>query len=102
MNYVVRLANLAQAEAEEYLALIHSRSNDPIAAEAWWSGLLEALRTLQTMPARCAALQSMKPDQAVRRQLIYHSHRIIFRVEEATNTVIVLRIYHGSRRPLIP
>ena len=101
MAYAVRLADLAQAEAENYLAFIHSQSNDPIAAEEWWTGLLVVLRSLQTMPARCPGLKSAAPDGSIRRQLIYHSHRIIFRVDETAKTVFVLRIYHGSRRPLI-
>ncbi|MHB1699419.1 MAG: type II toxin-antitoxin system RelE/ParE family toxin [Acidobacteriaceae bacterium] len=107
MAYAVKLADLARNEALEYLAFILSRSNDPIAAEDWWAGLLQSLRSLRTPPTRCPALptaapHSTSPGKPVRRQLLYHSHRTVFRIDEATQTVFVLRIYHNSRRPLLP
>ncbi len=107
MAYAVKLADLARNEAQEYLAFILSRSNDPGAAEDWWAGLQEGLRSLRTLPTRCPALPTAAPHSTssgkpVRRQLLYHSHRIVFRIAEATKTVFVLRIYHGSRRPFIP
>ena len=36
------------------------------------------------------------------RQFHYHSHRAIFRIHENDRLTEVLRVYHGSRRPLDP
>ena len=106
MAYAVKLADLARNEAQEYLAFIRSRSNDPIAAEDWWAGLLQGLNSLRTLPTRCPTLPTAAPrstssGKPIRRQLLYHSHRIVFRIDEDTQTVLVLRIYHNSRRPLL-
>ena len=35
------------------------------------------------------------------RHLIYYSHRIIFRVEGERRRVVIYRVYHGSRKPLV-
>ncbi len=106
MAYAVKLADLARNEALKYLVFILSRSNDPVAAEDWWAGLQQSLNSLRTLPTRCPALPAAAPHNTtsgrpVRRQLLYHSHRIVFRIDEAAQTVFVLRIYHNSRRPLL-
>jgi plasmid stabilization system protein ParE len=61
---------------------------------------LDALFSLEQSPGR----GSMVIEAALRtrdlRQIIYHSHRIVFHLDEQCEVVRVLRIYHGSRRAL--
>jgi plasmid stabilization system protein ParE len=49
------------------------------------------------MPARCAVILEAQDFPYELRQLIFHSHRIIFQIVETRKTVVVLRVYHGSR-----
>ena len=98
MAFSVSVTAAALKDAEEYVVFIREQSNDGEAAEKWWNGLLLAIQSLETLPARCPHV----PEQAYFgpeiRQLIYASHRIIFRIR--SRDVLVLRIYHGARKKL--
>jgi plasmid stabilization system protein ParE len=62
-----------------------------------FEGLMSAIYSLETMPRRCAVIPEAEDFLYEYRQLIFHSHRIIFHIDEKRNAVIVLRVYHGSR-----
>ena len=69
-------------------------------ARKWKNGVIEAIKSLAEMPLRCALAQESQDVGVELRHLIYLSHRILFRVQEATKTVDVLRVYHSARAPL--
>ena len=98
MAFEVVITDAALAEAEEYVVFIRTGRSEPLAAEKWWDGLLEAVFSLENMPERCAVIPEREYFTQPVRHLVFFSHRIIFSVTE--NTVTILRIYHASRRPI--
>ena len=85
-------------EAEEYSRFIRSHSHDALPAKAWRAGLRASIATLQKLPERCPLIPEREEFPEPLHQLLYHSHRIIFRIDPGI--VRVLRIYHSALRPL--
>lgn len=98
MVFEIEITATALAEAEDYVLFIREKRRDPLGAERWWNGLLEAIYSLERLPRRCPVIPESDYFEGEVHHLIYFSHRIIFSV--AKRTVTVVRIYHGSRRPL--
>lgn len=96
MSYTVNVTPEAQAGIRESFRYILARS--PLNAERWLRGLYKTIDTLEQFPERCArARESDYLDEELR-QLLYKSHRIIFRVDKESATVSVLFVRHGKRR----
>jgi plasmid stabilization system protein ParE len=100
LPYRVRITDAALADARDYVRFIRDVKKEPAAAERWYRGLLEAVFSLEQLPARCPPIPEANEFPIELRHLIYHSHRITFSSGPAGTTVDVLRIYHGSRRRL--
>lgn len=97
-TYRVRFQPEAQREALEAADFI--AANSPANADKWFDGLVQVIESLRTMPQRCSRARESETLGVELRQYIYHSHRIIFRIEERTRTLRVLHIRHASRRAL--
>jgi hypothetical protein len=98
LDYEVKIAGPALAEAEAYIQYIQQQSHDDYAAQAWWDGLLEAILSLEVLPGRCSLIPERFRIKQELRHLLYASHRIIFRTQPGK--VTVLRIYHTAQSPL--
>jgi hypothetical protein len=55
---------------------------EPAAGNRSFRGLISAIFTLEELPLRCASIPESAELPLEVRQLLYHSHRILFRVEE--------------------
>ena len=97
MRYRVRINPAALADAEEYVSFIRDQKLEPLAAARWYDRLTEAILSLDTMPRRCPVILEQNSFKVELRNHYYHSHRIIFHIDEEVRTVHVLRIYHGAR-----
>jgi plasmid stabilization system protein ParE len=82
-------------EAAEYIA-----RNSLANAIEWFSGLDKAIDSLRVMPARCGLARESKTLGTDLRHYVYHSHRIIFRIEEDAAIVRVLHVRHAARSAL--
>jgi len=98
LAYRVEIAAGALRDAEEYYSFILSQSHDALPADAWWSGMLDAVYSLENLPTRCPRIPEQTASRVSLYQLIYASHRIIFRIDR--QVVRVARIYHSALRPL--
>lgn len=98
MEFSVEITQAALADAEEYVRFIREDRQDPMAAEQWWNGLVDQVLSLGALPRRCPIIPEQRYFDQEIRHLLYASHRIIFRIDE--DTVTILRIYHGARKPL--
>jgi plasmid stabilization system protein ParE len=98
LAYKVEITDAALAEAEEYVQFILKQSNDDQAALNWRDGLIEAITSLQNLPGRCPLVPEQRHFAVELHQLLYASHRIIFRIEPGLVTVV--RIYHAARKPI--
>lgn len=95
-RYRVEVTEPAYLEIEETENWIASDS--PVAAERWAAGLLEALRSLDTMPARCPLAPESQDHAEEIRQLIYGRYRALFTIRP--DRVVILHVRHGARLPL--
>jgi plasmid stabilization system protein ParE len=101
LAFEVDITEPALLDAEEYVQLIREVRKAPEAAERWFRGLVEAIYSLEELPERCPVIPERDEFAFEIRHLIYHSHRIVFRVDHSANRVLIYRVYHGARRKLI-
>jgi len=88
----------AEADATKYAEYIAQDSRE--AAYRWLVGLEGAIQSLTEMPESFSLIPESGQFTRRYRHLHYHSHRIVFFVEEALQVVVVARIYHGARSGL--
>jgi len=100
LAFRVDITETAIGDAEEYVRFINEQGSDPGAAGRWWRGLLDAIDSLDEMPERCPPIPEIDEFEEKLRHLLYYSHRIVFRINEAAKTVVVLRTYHAARKTL--
>ena len=58
--------------------------------------------SLAENPKRFAVIPEVGEFSQEIRDMNHYSHRIVYWVRDAEQTVEILRVYHGSRRPLTP
>jgi plasmid stabilization system protein ParE len=97
-KYLVTITDTARIEAERYTDFILANSNDSAASDQWWDGLLDAILSLETFPARCPFIAEESGLERQVRQLLYESHRLLFHIQPGI--VRILRVYHASRKPM--
>jgi plasmid stabilization system protein ParE len=77
-------------------------AEDSVQARAWFNGLERAVLSLDEHPARGAPI----PEAGDLRHLLYgrkgRRYRVIYAIDEASRTVTVLHIRHGSRDAFQP
>lgn len=100
MAFRVDITETALADAEDFVEYVRREKRDAAGAERWWNGLLDALFSLEQRPGRGSLLVEAALRTRGLRQILYHSHRIVFDLDEQREIVRVLRIYHASRREL--
>lgn len=66
----------------------------------WKAGLRAAIESLDLMPTRCGVAPEAEHLNRPLRQMIYHSHRIIFLIDAPRNVVRVLYVRHAARRAI--
>jgi len=89
-------------DAEEYVLFIREKNQEPDAADRWFRGLVRAIYSLEEFPERCPIIPEQRNFGFEIRHLIYFSHRIIFSIQPAAERVLIYRVYHGARLPLLP
>ncbi len=101
MDFRVELSDQAQRDIAAIYDWLQSQQAGDAGAR-WFLALRTAIASLATLPSRCP-LAPENPDSPVElRQLLYgrkpHIYRILFAIED--DTVHVLHIRHGRRRPV--
>lgn len=87
-----------EAEAAIISAFQYIADRAPMNAERWLRKLYLCIATLETFPRRYALARESEYFEEELRQLIFKSHRIIFRIDEKRSTVWVLYFVHGRQR----
>lgn len=93
---VLRVARLDISEYSEYIAR-DSRSR----ALDWVTNLMELIISLEEMPERFAREPELQSLGNVR-SVIFHSHKIVYKVDADLARVYVARVWHTSQRPIEP
>lgn len=99
MAHKIFLSPLARQDIIETADYIREHGSAERATR-WASELVKVIAGLGEMPERCPLADESHDVGLQLRELHYHSHRVIFRVDDATSTVQILRLYHSSRAPL--
>ncbi|MBS1701516.1 MAG: type II toxin-antitoxin system RelE/ParE family toxin [Armatimonadetes bacterium] len=94
------MAGPAEADAIDYATYILMTSRSPESARKWLDGLYDEIKSLAKMPNRFPIIPESDELGSEYRSLLYHSHRVIYAVQEADSLVIVLRVYHSARLSL--
>jgi plasmid stabilization system protein ParE len=98
MDFSVEMSDPAKPDIDEAFAYIAQDSFE--AAVKWCAGLDALILSLEDMHHRFALIPEATALRTQYRSALYHSHRIVYRIEEAKHSVFVVRVYHGARRPL--
>lgn len=98
MTYRILYTATARADLASQIAYIAEHSLQ--AAVRWYDGCLDAIESLRSMAERRPVAPEAEAFDREIRQLLYHSHRILFEI--IGDTVYVLHIRHGARLPRHP
>ena len=100
MAYRVELTERAARNLRRIYQRLDADNSDQ--ARTWFNGLERRILSLNEYPARGA----VTPENQRLRQLLYgmnpHTYRIIYAIDEPSQTVIVLHIRHGARTSFGP
>jgi len=86
----------AQKGIRESFEYIHARA--PRNAARWLQALYDQIDTLERFPERCARAREKDSFEEDLRQLVFKSHRIVFRIQKTEKAVYVLYVRHAKRR----
>ncbi|HJY83723.1 MAG TPA: type II toxin-antitoxin system RelE/ParE family toxin [Candidatus Binatia bacterium] len=102
MTHRVIIEAPAQADMQEAYRWIAQESSER--AARWYNGLVDVITSLAMLPERCpfAPENAFFPEDI--RQLLYGKRSGVYRIllTVAEDTVHVLHVRHGARRPLRP
>lgn len=105
MKYRIEISSVAEAEADgAFLRL--SQVTSPTKASQWYSGLLQAIKSLSQMPKRCPLARENEYFSQEIRQLLYgrgrNSYRVLFTILESQDmsTIRILHIRHASQQTI--
>lgn len=98
MAFRVVITKPAQEDIESSVDFIAIDSIE--AAIRWYEGLRASVQELEEMPHRFAPLQDLGEMDLIFRAFPYHSHRVIYHVDDASKVVYIARVYHAARRSL--
>lgn len=91
LAYHVKISDPALIDAEDYVQFIREVKKEPKAAERWFRSFVSAVFSLADLPSRCPLIPEAGDFPFELRHLIFYSHRIVFRLDEARKTVEILR-----------
>lgn len=95
MKYKVVVTREAKLGIRE--SFLYIRRKSPLNAGRWLQGLYQAIDSLDRFPAGYALAREGDYFGETLRQLVYKSHRIIFRIDEDHQVVWVLHVRHTKR-----
>jgi plasmid stabilization system protein ParE len=96
VKYEVIVTPEAQEGIRSSFKYIYERA--PLNAARWLQGLYDRIDTLERFPERCGFAREREYLEEDLRQLLFKSHRVIFRIDKVQKTVFILHIRHARRR----
>jgi plasmid stabilization system protein ParE len=102
LGFKVIITGPALADIREIAKFISEEHQSLTVAAKWTDGLQAEIDKLSEYADKFNPI----PEAPIRgikyRSFQYHSHRVIYHLDERNRTVYVHRIFHGARRPLRP
>jgi len=100
LGYKIILQRSAAADIREYTQYLLRRSSSIEVAANWLDKLEILIASLAEQPQRFAEVPEQSAFDISIRHVVHYSHRVVYHVDELSQTVHMLRIYHGSKQPL--
>ena len=100
--YQVALVESAKADANQIFDWVTAQA--PIRGPIWFEDLVDCLYSLEELPGRCPlAREAVATNREIR--CFYfgkrpHVYRILYEIEESSQTVWILHIRHGALQDL--
>jgi plasmid stabilization system protein ParE len=102
MAYRILIQRRAERDIEE--AFLYIEERQPAEANRWYKRLRTRIESLSAKPLRCGSAPEALLLGVEIRQLVIGKrsgkYRVIFAVDEGSQTVDVLTVRHGARKPL--
>jgi plasmid stabilization system protein ParE len=98
MAYRIVVTPSAVRDLEEYADYVASDSLEE--SRKWLRGAWDTIFSLREQPFRFAVIEESAEVGEELRDVLHHSHRIVYRVLEDQQVVEVLRVWHGARQAL--
>ncbi len=98
MAYTVELSERALLDIDE--AAIYISKDSMEAAIDFLDGIDDIIFSLKDFPKRFPLIPEAADLPSECRSVLFFSHRVIYSIDEKSKTVTIVRVYHGSRRPL--
>jgi len=86
-----------EAETAIISAFNYIDEHAPLNAERWLRKLYSCIASLENFPHRYALARECQFFEGELRQLVFKSHRIVFRIEEEQDIVRVVHFVHGRQ-----
>lgn len=99
MKYRVIITDDALADTHRFLTYIAVEKQAPETARRWWIKAVKAIDTLDFMPHRCPYAQENNFSKKTIRALRVDSCLFLYRVDEESKAVRILRMRHGRQMP---
>jgi plasmid stabilization system protein ParE len=98
MAFSVEITDPARNDIDDAVTYIaqHSTAN----ARKWKTELQSLILSLAEMPGRFPLIPEAEELDAAYRSARHYSHRVIYRIDNESGVVYVVRVYHGARQPL--
>jgi len=97
MTYRVEMSPGAGQDLLAEARYIAESSKSLEVAQAWFDGMRQAVMALSDQPRSFALARENDVFDIEVRQRVYKSHRILFTVHDASQVVLVHRIWHAAR-----
>ena len=99
--FTVYITDLARSDIQEAFDW-WSDNRSPAQASVWYDRIVSSISTLAEMPNRCPVVTEADLARKGVRQLLFGAghratHRILFSIDDATNSVTILRVRHHSQ-----
>ena len=89
-----------EAEAVIISAFDYINDRAPLNAERWPRKLYSCIASLESFPHRYALARECQFLDEELRQLVFKSHRIVFRIEEEQGIVRIIYFVHGRQHAI--
>ena len=97
-KYKVVMTPLAQKGLRDITAYLRRKESASVATKVR-KGIMESVKSLETMPNAHALVPGLEDSKSVYRRILKWSYRIVFTVEEDQLMVLVVDVVHGAQDP---
>ncbi len=100
MAFEIEVSPIAILDITDYAAYIHLKEGSVEPARRWRARLLELIWSLTENPLRFRRVPELADSHPAIREVIYHSHRVIYEVKPEERKVSIVRVFHQRRERL--